>query len=240
MRSGRKLAATVLLAGALAACGASRAARERSLEPSLVVSGSLAEDAPVMQVHGASIRYAQHAIELRAQAPVRVSVTSPSDEFDPILECRPVDGRPDETLRSNDSEELGDGAQLDIVPVRDGTWLVYVGDAFGRPGPFELCVDPIHERAVLVAHGETEPALTGTEPPVSLFCQVVEGRRYRVRLEPSGFPAHLALAAPGVPGLETNERALEFRARRTGQAVMQVSSLSLASGAFELRVVELW
>ena len=202
--------------------------------------GEIPEGAPTLQVRDVPIRYVLHEITLEARQPVRVSLTSDSAEFDPILECRPADGRPDETLRGNDSQALGNGAQLDLLPLRSGPWLVYVGDANGRPGPYRLQVERIEQRTVFTASAEVAPALTGTEPPVSLFTQVFAGRRYRVEVDPTGFPAHLALAAPGVAALESNALALEFEARRTGQVVMQVSSLSLANGPFTLRVTELW
>lgn len=204
------------------------------------IGGEIADDAPTLQVQGNAIRYVVHEVRLEARQPVRVSLTSDSGEFDPILECRPVDGRPDETLRGNDSQALGNGAQLDLLSLRAGTWLVYVGDAFGRPGPYRLAIERIVERTVFTAEAAVSPALTGTEAPVSLFTQVFAGRRYRVEVVPTGFPAHLALAAPGVASLETNDLELEFEARRTGQVVMQVSSLSLANGSFTLRVTELW
>lgn len=217
---------------------------ERRVDPAafarVAIDGEIDVNAPILQVRGNPIRYVVHEIRLAARQPVRVSLTSESSEFDPILECRPADGRPDETLRGNDSQALGDGAQLDLLPLRDGPWLVYVGDALGRPGPYRLQVERIEQRTVFTASAEVAPALTGTEPPVSLFTQVFAGRRYRVEVDPTGFPAHLALAAPGVAALESNALSLEFEARRTGQVVMQVSSLSLANGPFTLRVTELW
>lgn len=224
----------------LAACSSTESVREPEPPRRIELVGELAESAPTLHVQGNPIRYAVHELTLEAQRPVRVSLTSESAEFDPILECRPVDGRPDETLRGNDSLALGNGAQLDLLPVRGGLWLVYVGDAQGRPGPYRLHVERIVERTVFTAEAAVSPALTGTETPVSLFTQVFAGRRYRVDVTPEGFPAHLALAAPGVAALETNTLALEFEARRTGQVVMQVSSLSLANGPFTLRVTELW
>ncbi|MCY3002265.1 MAG: hypothetical protein NTV21_10725 [Planctomycetota bacterium] len=236
-----KRAFALLLCTALAfACRSSEGTR-RSVDVARVdVRGEIVESAPTLQVQGVPIRYAVHEIELDARQPVRVSLTSDSEEFDPILECRPADGRPDETLRGNDSQALGNGAQLDLLPLRSGPWIVYVGDAHGRPGPYRLQIERIAERTVFTASAEVAPALTGTEPPVSLFTQVFAGRRYRVEVVPTGFPAHLALAAPCVEALQSNALALEFEARRTGQVVMQVSSLSLANGPFTLRVTELW
>ena len=231
----------LLLCAALAfACRSSEGTKRPASAVSVDLRGEIPENAPTLQVREVPIRYVLHEVELEARQPVRVSLTSDSDEFDPILECRPAHGRPDETLRANDSQALGDGALLELLPLRSGRWLVYVGDAQGRPGPYRLSVEPIVERTVFSATGEVASALTGTEPPVSLFAQVFAGRRYRVDVLPTGFPAHLALAAPGVAELATNGLSLEFEARRTGQVVMQVSSLSLASGSFALRVTELW
>lgn len=232
--------ALLLCAAFTFACRSSEGTRRPVDVARVDVRGEIVENAPTLQVQGVPIRYALHEIELDARQPVRVSLTSDSAEFDPILECRPADGRPDETLRGNDSQALGNGAQLDLLPLRSGPWLVYVGDAEGRPGPYRLQIERIAERTVFTASAEVAPALTGTEPPVSLFTQVFAGRRYRVEVVPTGFPAHLALAAPGVEALQSNALALEFEARRTGQVVMQVSSLSLANGPFTLRVTELW
>lgn len=236
---------SLLLLGAcgLCACGLLPGrVHERPAAPAVLldVKGALAEDQPTVQVRGTAIRFAEYLLQLKAGQPVRVTLTSDDPRFDPILECRPADGRPNETVRCNNAEGLGWGARLDLTPARDGDWIVYVGDADGRAGPFHLQAERIAERPVFDGHGTVSEAKTGTEPPVSFFCPVVAGRRYRVTVAAKGFPAHLALAAPGVPAQTSNANRLEFTAARSGQAVLQVSSLSLASGPFDLCVTELW
>lgn len=232
----------LVLVFALAACASGDRARRpvRDPKPLLVVSGAIAAGAPVLRVQGAEIPYAEHRIELVLDQPVAVTLTSADGEFDPILECRPVDGRPDETLRNDDARGLGNGAQLQLLPIRTGTWILCVGDARGRHGPYRLEVVPILERQVLRALGTVPAAATGAEAPATFFCPIVAGRTYRVGVEATGFPPHLAIAAPGLEQAESNEARIEFTAARTGQAVVQVASLSLANGPFTLVVTELW
>lgn len=239
LRHGGWLALAVVLA---ASCASGNKGRRPARDPAplLVVTGAVAAGAPVLRVQGEDVPHFEHRVELAESQPVSVRLTSPAAEFDPILECRPVDGRPDETLRNDDARGLGTGAQVELLPQRSGTWILCVGDARGRLGPYRLEVVPILEREVLRAVGAAPAAVTGSETPATFFCPLVATRRYRVVVAAEGFPPHLALAAPGMEQVASNERSIEFVAARSGQAVVQVASLSLASGAFVLTVIELW
>ncbi len=232
------LIAPLLVAG----CGSTAHSRAASREPLLDVVARIADDAPTVTAGSLSIRTSEHRVALRAGCPVSVELSSDMDagEFDPMLEARPCDGRPEETRQS---DMLSDGEllpRLELMPERDGEWVLLVGDEQGRAGSYRLVVRRIFEREVLVGQGDVEPTLTGFELPASLFCPLREGRRYRVDVTARGFPPHLVIAGPGMPVIESNDGSIEFVAARSGHAVVQVASLSFASGAFELRVVELW
>lgn len=232
----------VALGATFSSCNSPGRARPESREPLLEVAARIAEDAPTLTIGEAPIRVAEHRVALRAGRPVSVELTSDMDssEFDPLLEARPLDGRPGETRRNNDAVGLGLSARLELVPERDGEWLLLVGEAQGRTGTYQLLVRRIFEREVFVAQGEVSASISGLELPASLFCPVREGRRYRVEVTARGFPPHLVAAAPGVTSIESNDGSIEFVAARSGHAVVQVASLSFASGPFEVRVVELW
>lgn len=232
----------VALAATIASCNSIGRAKPESREPLLEVSARIADDAPTVSIGGDRIRTAEHRVVLRAGRPVSVELTSDmgASEFDPLLEARPLDGTPGETLLSSDAAGLGLFSRLELMPERDGEWVLLVGDEQGRAGSYRLLVRRIFEREVFVAQGEVETAIGAVEQPASLFCPVREGRRYRVDVVARGFPAHLVAAAPGVTSIESNDGSIEFVAARSGHAVVQVASLSIASGAFELRVVELW
>lgn len=225
-----------------ASCSSTAAGKPESRAPLLDAAGKIAADAPTVMVGGSAIRTAEHRVALRAGCLVSVELSSEAEwsEFDPLLEVRPLDGRPTETRRSNSAADSGRSARLELLPERDGEWSLLVGDARGRAGSYRLRVRRIFEREVFVAHGEVQPSVSGLEAPVSLFCPVREGRRYRVDVAANGFPPHLVAAAPGVATTECNDASLEFVAARSGHAVVQVASLSLASGPFEVRVLELW
>lgn len=231
----------VLAAVLAAACAASRKARRpvRDHNPLLVVSGAITADAPLLRVQGAEIPYVEHRIELTLDQPVAVMLTSADKEFKPILECRPVDGTPDETMRM-DARGLGNGARVDLLPTRSGTWILCAGDESGRHGTYRLEVVPILEREVLRALGTAPAAAPGANLPATFFCPIFAGRTYRVAVRAIGFPPHLAIAAPGIEQTVSNDAHIEFTAARTGQAVVQVASLSLANGPFTLVVTELW
>ena len=238
LRHGCLALAAVLAAACASGDKGRRAARDPA--PLLVVAGAVAAGAPVLRVQGEDVPYVEHRIQLEREQPVAVTLTSADEDFDPILECRPVDGRPDETLRNDDARGLGAGARVELLPGRSGTWILCVGDVRGRLGSYRLEVVPILEREVLRALGTASAAATGAEVPATFFCPIVAGRTYRVVVEASGFPSHLAIAAPGLEQIVSNEPRIEFTAARTGQAVVQVASLSLASGPFTLVVTELW
>lgn len=232
------LAASLFVAG----CSSTAPARVVSREPLLDVVAHIAEDAPTITAGGVSIRTSEHRVALHAGCPVSVELTSDMEaaELDLILEARPCDGRPDETRLS---DMLSDGellSRFELVPERDGEWILLVGDEQGRAGSYRIVVRRIFEREVLVAQDDVEPTLTGFELPANVFCPLREGRRYRVDVTARGFPPHLVIAGPGMPVIESNDRSIEFVAARSGHAVVQVASLSFASGPFELRVVELW
>jgi hypothetical protein len=203
-------------------------------------TGEIKADAPVLMVRGVATRYARHEVPLTANRLMRVHLKSPQKEFDPIIECRPVDGAPNEVVRCDNVRGLGDDAQLDLLPARAGAWLIYVGDAKGRPGPYQLDIEPVAERRILQASGTVEEALTGTEHPATVICPVQAGRRYRAKVSAHGFPPYFLVAGPGAAPARAADDEVIFPAARSGQAVLQVSSLSLASGGFEVEVVELW
>lgn len=232
----------VALAATCSSCASTSRAKPESREPLLNVSGRIADDAPRLSIGGTPIRIAEHRLALRAGAPVSVELSSDMDvlEFDPFLEARPLDGRPEETRQSDGASDFGLFPQLELVPERDGEWVLLVGDEEGRAGSYRLLVRRIFEREVFVAQGTVEPALTGFELPASLFCPLREGRRYRIDVTARGFPPHLVVAGPGMPVIESNDGSIEFVAARSGHAVVQVASLSVASGPFEARVLELW
>lgn len=242
MRCHMRISLLLLAASTLTACAAGDGSRRKPRNPAplLVASGTIAEGAPVLRVQGTDLPHAEHRVSLQHQQPVRVTATSADEDFDPILECRPVDGVPDETLRNDDARGLGNGAQVELLPTRDGPWILSVGDARGRRGTYRLEVVPILEREVLRALGTAPASVTGTEAPATFFCPIVAGRRYRIAVAAEGFPPHLALAAPGSEQAASNECSIEFTAARSGQAVVRVASLSLASGSFALTVTELW
>lgn len=208
--------------------------------PLLSVTGSIDADAPKLRIREQLIPYAEHRLVLHEARPVRVTLTSDDESFDTILECRPVDGRPEETLRNDDAAGLGTGSRIDLLPTRDGEWTLLVGDAQGRLGSYRLEVARIFERVVFGANGVANGSATGTEPRATFFCPIVAGRRYRVDVQADGFPPHLALRAPGMGETTSNEGRIEFLAARTGQAIAQVASLSLAHGPFRVTVTELW
>lgn len=239
LRDGCSLALASVLAAACAS-GSNGRKPVRDPAPLLVVTGAVAAGAPVLHVQGEHVPHVEHRVELAEAQPVAVTLTSAAAEFDPILECRPLDGRPDETLRNDDARGLGTGARVELLPQRPGTWILCVGDARGRLGPYRLEVVPILEREVLRAVGTAPAAVTGTETPATFFCPLVTGRRYRIVVATEGFPPHLTLAAPGMEQAASNQRSIEFTAARSGQAIVQVASLSLASGPFMLVVTELW
>ncbi|MFM1874100.1 MAG: hypothetical protein RL398_3522 [Planctomycetota bacterium] len=230
-----------LLALALAACHVA-APKTSSVSPgtSLDVVGKVAEGAPKLHVRSEQIPYAEHKIALAAGRPVRLTVLGLDEDFDPILECRPIDGAPNETLRNDDKRGLGQGAQVEVLPLRDGEWLVHVGDAHARYGGYRLTVEPIVSREVFTGHGEVASAKTGTEPPVTMFCSILAGRSYRIAVDATGFAPHLAFAGPGAAQAATNDGQATFVAPVSGQLVVQVSSLGLASGEFTLTVTEVW
>ena len=209
---------------------------------SLDEKAELKADAPVLVVDRKPIRYHRHDVALKANRLTRVRVTAANPEaFDPLMECRPADGAPNEVVRCEDFSELGNGVQLDLLPERDGVWYLYVGDEQSRPGAYRIEVFPVRERRIFSASGEVSRALTGTEKPVTMFCQVQEGRRYRVRVSAKDFPPYALVGAPGAAAVRAPESGeVIFTAGRSGQAVLQVSSLSLASGAFSAEVAELW
>lgn len=210
--------------------------------PTLNLVGELQADAPVLRVRGHALRYALHVVNLPAHRLTRVRVTAVDpQQFDPLIECRAQDGAPDEVVRCEDFSALGNGVQLDLLPERAGPWLIYVGDEQGRTGQYKLEVAPVAERSIYRAQGRTVEALTGTEKPATLFCQLQAGRRYRATITAKDFPPHFLIGVAGGPTVRVPESGeLSFLAPQSGQAVLQVSSLSLASGPFTIEVVELW
>lgn len=216
------------------------AATPRADAALLSVTGSIGADAPKLRIREQLVPYAEHRLVLHEARPARVTLTSQDEGFDTILECRPVDGRPEETLRNDDATGLGTGSRIDLLPTRDGEWTLLVGDAQGRLGSYRLEVARIFERVVFRSNGVANGSATGTEPRATFFCPIVAGRRYRVDVEADGFPPHLAVGAPGMGETTSNEGRIEFLAARTGQAIAQVASLSLAHGPFRVTVTELW
>lgn len=257
----RRLVATGLIASlTLAGCAgapadagsasnsvtASLAAVKRDLaadSPPLDRCASIAEDAPSLMVDGRRLRYRRHEIALRAGKLVRVQVVAQDPEkFDPLMECRAADAAPNEVVRCEDVPDLGNGVRLDLLPERDGIWYVHVGDEQNRTGDYRLQIVPVKERRIFSASGTVSRALTGTEKPVTLFCQTQAGRRLRVRIAAKDFPPYALVGEPGVatPRRVPESGELVFTSARTGQIVIQVSSLSLASGRFDAEVTELW
>lgn len=208
----------------------------------LDTTGEVRADAPVLTVRGQALRYALHEVSLPAGRLTRVRVTAVDPRsFDPLMECRAKDAAPNEVVRCEDFSELGNGVQLDLLPSRPGPWLIYVGDEQGRPGAYRIEVFPVAERRIYTATGRVSEALTGTEKPVTLFCQVQSGRRYRATVSAAGFPPYFLVGAPGAAPIRAPQSGeVTFTAARSGQVVLQVSSLSLASGDFSVDVVELW
>lgn len=241
IRPGR---AAVFLIGllALASCatGVPVAQAPRAEAPLLSTTGSIGADAPKLRIREQLVPYAEHRLVLHEARPVRVTLTSSDEGFDTMLECRPVDGRPEETLRNDDAAGLGTGSKIDLLPTRDGEWTLLVGDVQGRLGSYRLEVTRIFERVVFRASGVAKGSATGTEPRATFFCPIVAGRRYRVDIQADGFPAHLAVGAPGLGETTSNDGRIEFLAARTGQAIAQVASLSLANGPFRVTFTELW
>jgi len=81
------------------------------------------------------------------------------------------------------------------------------------------------------------PTPSVAQPVAPIFAQLEDGGTSLHRLP---LPPHLVVAGPGMSVIESNDGSIEFVAARSGHAVVQVASLSVASGPFEARVLELW
>lgn len=232
--------ATLAVSIVLLAAGCSSPKRSTERTVLLDEIGTVHANGPYLMRHERRTPYTEHRLMLREAQPVRVTVISRDQEFDPILECRPVDGAPGETLQNQNARGQGTVAQLDLLPARDGVWLLCVGDANGRAGDYRIDVTRLLQRSVFHAKDQSRPAFDAAESRPAFFCAIVEGRRYRVAVEASDFPPYVSLEAPGMAETTSNTGVAEFVALRTGQAIIRVASLSEACGPFDLRVAEIW